>query len=260
MSILSLALTNLAVALGMMVLFWLLSLALKDASIVDPFWGTGFVVLAWVTFFNVSEISSRSVLLLILVTVWGLRLSIYLLWRNVGKGEDRRYGAMRDKHGKNFWWVSLITVFVLQGLIMWFVSLTFQSGMHGSQDGGSLYWLDWIGIAIWSVGFFFEAVGDYQMARFKADPSNKCRVMDRGLWSLTRHPNYFGDFCIWWGIFVIASASGAWWTILSPILMSVLLLKVSGVSLLESDIEERRPGYREYKNKTNSFFPWPARS
>ncbi len=246
---------NLAIALGMMFCFWLLSLVKQDASIVDPFWGTGFVVLAWVSIYFVDVVSARSILLVSMITIWGLRLSIYLLIRNSGHGEDRRYVAMREKHGKRFWWVSLLTVFGLQGVIMWFVSMTFQAGMFLSTSDGSLNWLDWIGFAIWSIGLFFEAVGDYQMSSFKSNPANKGKVMDRGLWKLTRHPNYFGDFCIWWGVFFVALASGGWWTILSPLLMSVLLMKVSGVTLLESDIEERRPGYREYKQNTNAFFP-----
>ena len=187
-------LTTLATIMATMALVWLLSLARRDASIVDPFWGSGFAIVAltasWLNF----PPSARTTLLVALTAVWGLRLSLFLLWRNWGHGEDRRYQAMRDHHGQRFWWVSLFTVFMLQAVILWFVSLPIQ--VTASQDETNpLHWLDGLGVLIWTIGFAFEAVGDWQLARFKADPANAGRVMDRGLWRFTRHPNYFGDFC-----------------------------------------------------------------
>jgi len=247
-------LTNLAVTLVLMFLLWLVATTRRDASIVDPFWGTGFIVVAWLSCVLNTPADVRPGLLACLTTVWGLRLSLFLLWRNWGHGEDRRYETMRQHHGARFWWVSLFTVFVLQGVILWFVAMPLQVAA-AINTAASVGWLDAIGAAVWGIGFFFETVGDWQLARFKADPRNAGRVMDRGLWRYTRHPNYFGDFCVWWGLYLIAVAGGAWWTVASPVLMSLLLMKVSGVTLLESTIVERRPEYAAYKARTNAFFP-----
>jgi steroid 5-alpha reductase family enzyme len=166
---------------------------------------------------------------------------------------------MRENHGPQFWWVSLFTVFLLQAVILWFVSMPLQvAAVKGASH--SLGGLDAAGIVAWCLGFVFESIGDWQLARFKADPASAGKVLDRGLWRYTRHPNYFGDFCVWWGLYAIAAAGGAWWTIGSPLVMSFLLLKVSGVSLLESTIVDRRPEYAEYQARTNAFFPGPPRT
>jgi len=251
-------LATLATIMAMMGLVWLLSLARRDASIVDPFWGSGFAIVALTAYWLNFPPSARTTLLVTLAAVWGLRLSLFLLWRNRGHGEDRRYQAMRNHHGQRFWWVSLFTVFMLQAVILWFVSLPIQ--VTASQDETNpLHWLDGLGVLIWTIGFAFEAVGDWQLARFKADPANAGRVMDRGLWRFTRHPNYFGDFAVWWGLYIIAAAGGAWWTLLSPLAMSFLLLKVSGVTLLEKTITDRRPDYANYQARTNAFFPGSPR-
>ncbi len=247
-------LTTLASIVAAMILLWIVSLIRRDASIVDPFWGAGFVLVAWLACQMTDAPSWRAWLLVALTTAWGLRLSTFLAWRNWGHGEDRRYAAMRRYHGRKFWWVSLFTVFLLQAGILWFVSLPIQAAM-AADSACKLSWLDAIGTSLWVIGFFFEAVGDWQLARFKADAANAGKVMDRGLWRYTRHPNYFGDFCVWWGLYLIAAAGGAAWTAASPILMSVLLMKVSGVSLLESTIADRRPEYAAYKARTNAFFP-----
>ena len=252
-------LINLAVALGMMTQMWIISVIRKDASIVDPFWGAGFAILSVISFLLTEAPDPRAILLMGLVVTWGVRLSVYLTLRNRHKGEDRRYTAMRDKHGTKFWWYSLISVFWLQGVIMWFVALPIQAGMYFGE-GHPLGWLDAVGVLVWLIGFIFESVGDYQMARFKSNPENKAKVMDRGLWGLTRHPNYFGDFMVWWGHFLVACGSAVWWTIFSPAFMSFLLIKVSGVALLEKDISHRRPGYREYIQTTNAFFPGRRRT
>ena len=253
MSFLQLILINLAAVVVAMGVMWVISIFRRDTSIVDPFWGFGFVILAWISCGLLSD-NPRAWLLMAMVSVWGLRLSAYLLWRNHGEPEDRRYVAMREHYGEAFWWKSIYVVFGLQGAIMWLVSLTFQAGMfYGDPELG---WLDALGVCVWLVGLFFESVGDYQMARFRANPENKGRVMDRGLWRFTRHPNYFGDFCIWWGVYLVAVAAGAWWTIFAPLGMSFLLVRVSGVRLLESDIADRRPEYRRYQERTNAFLPW----
>ena len=251
---------SLGLVIAIMLVMWLISLYLKNASIVDPFWGTGFVVIAWFTASWNLPFSARTWLLVSLVTIWGLRLSLFLLWRNCGHGEDSRYTAMRSHHGAPFWWISLFTVFLLQGLIMWFVSLPIQAVAVTKSAEANLNILDFVGCVVWAVGIIFESVGDWQLANFKTNPDNRGKVLDSGLWRYTRHPNYFGDFCVWWGIFIIGVAGGAWWTMASPVLMSLLLLKVSGVSLLEKTIVKRRPGYEDYIRRTNAFFPWLPKS
>lgn len=254
----TLALT-LAAALGLMIALWLVSLWCRDASIVDMYWGAGFAIIGWLTAWLIGALSPRGILLLSLTSLWALRLSGYLIWRNAGAPEDARYQKMRRKHGARFPLVSLGTVFLLQGALMWWVSLPVQVGQITA--GGSLGWLDGLGAAIWAVGVFFEAVGDWQLARFKADPRNEGEVMDQGLWRYTRHPNYFGDFCVWWGLYCVAASSPhGWATVGSPLLMTVLLLKVSGVAMLEKDIADRRPGYRAYIERTSAFFPWPPKA
>jgi steroid 5-alpha reductase family enzyme len=249
--------TNLAVIVGTLVLLWLISLRLKDASIVDIFWGLGFVTITWCTFFIARPTSSRYILLAVMVTIWGVRLAGYLAWRNIGKSEDYRYRAMRTKYGDRFPLISLFLVFGLQGVIMLIVSLPVQVTANSIN---SLNWLDALGVGAWFIGLFFETVGDLQLARFKANPDNQGKVMDRGLWRFTRHPNYFGDFMIWWGVFTIALAGGSvWWTIISPLLMSFLLIRVSGVALLENSLRTRTIGYDNYVRNTSAFFPLPPK-
>jgi len=241
---------------ALMILTWLVSLVLKDASIVDMIWGLGFVVVAWTTFLLAAENGRRGLLLTMMITIWGLRLSGYLVWRNLGKPEDYRYQAMRDRAPRWFGLISLFRVFLLQGALMWVVSVPVVVSQTGGPD---LYWLDFVGIGIWAIGLFFETVGDIQLASFKTRPDSKGKVMDRGLWRYTRHPNYFGDFAVWWGHYLVAFAGGAWWTVFSPISMSFLLLRVSGVSMLEKTISGRRPEYEEYARRTNVFFPGPPK-
>ena len=235
---------------------WLLSLALRDASIVDIIWGAGFVVVAWSTFVA-ADGGPRELLVALMVTAWGLRLSAYLWWRNHGKGEDYRYVAMRKHFGAKFPIVSLFTVFGLQGVLMWIVSLPVQVS-SASRTDIDLFLV--LGAALWIVGLGFESVGDAQLAQFKANPANAGTVMDRGLWRFTRHPNYFGDFCVWWGIYVTALGTPwGWATIMGPIAMSTLLIRVSGKGLLEKTIGRRRAGYDKYIATTSGFFPRPPK-
>lgn len=255
-SLLMLLAVNLGMIVCIFIMLWLVSLLLRDASIVDPCWGMGFVVIAAISSVITKFFEPRSFLLVMLTAVWGVRLSGYLVWRNWGHGEDRRYQAMRQKHGNRFWIESLGTVFVLQALLVWFVAWPVQVGI---ATGGQLNLIDYIGVALWLIGFCFESVSDWQLTRFKSKRKHAGLVLDQGLWRYTRHPNYFGDFCVWWGLYLIAAAGGAWWTVLSPLVMSFLLIKVSGVALLESTITERRPEYRRYIEQTSAFFPWPPR-
>lgn len=237
-----------------MVALWLVSLPLRNASIVDVFWGPAFVVAAWTAALAGDGGGARRPLALALVSLWGLRLGLHLARRNLGHGEDPRYAAMRGGHGRRFWWVSLFTVFLLQAALAWVISLPVQAAVLGPATPLGL--LDLAAAVLWATGLAFEAIGDAQLARFRADPRNRGRALDTGLWRYTRHPNYFGDACAWWGLGLLGVSAGAPWTLISPLLMTFLLLKVSGVALLERDIAERRPAYRDYVARTSAFFPW----
>ena len=239
-----------------MAIVWALSLPLRDASIADVFWGPGFafvaIVAAWL-----SPPSDRATLLVVLTSVWGLRLALHIgtRWRKK-KEEDRRYQAMRATWGDRFPVVSLFTVFLLQGGLLWIVSLPLQAGAALGADH-PLGALDLAGTLLFAVGLAFEAVGDAQLARFLSDPASRGRVMETGLWRYTRHPNYFGDALLWWGLGLIGAGTGALWCLAGPALMSFLLVRVSGVSLLEKDIAGRRPEYVAYVRRTSPFLPLP---
>lgn len=236
---------------------WVLSLILKNASIVDSLWSLLFAGAA-VTYAITTDAPGgpRRMLVLVLVAVWAVRLSGYITWRNWGEGEDPRYQAMRRKQGPAFPTKSLVTVFLLQGLIAWVVSLPLVVAVDGSDDLGPLALF---GALVWAIGFAFEAGGDLQLARFKGDPANAGVVMDRGFWRYTRHPNYFGDATQWWGFWLIAADAGGWWTAIGPAVMTFMLLRVSGVALLERRMARTRPQYADYVAKTNAFLPGRSR-
>ena len=244
---------------AIMVLLWLLSLWLKNSGIVDIFWGTGFVIFAWVAFLlTPNGFITRKVLLCVLVTIWGLRLSLHILIRNWGKPEDYRYQTWRKEAGQSWWWKSLFKVFLLQGIILLIVASPLLVAQFMNQHDPT--WWDLFAIVVWLIGFTFEALGDWQLMRFKADPTNEGRLLTSGVWRYTRHPNYFGDATQWWAYYLIALAAGGWWTIYSPILMTGLLLRVSGVTLLEKSLKQTKPGYQDYIETTNEFIPWfPSR-
>ena len=248
-----------AAVVALMLLTWLVSVVLKDASIVDIAWGFGFVVIAWVALATADGYDGRRWLITLLTTAWGLRLTAYLFFRNKGKGEDYRYRAMRRRWGPRFPIISLVTVFALQGVLMYIVSMPVQvAQLSGTPD--NLTVLDFVGAAVCIAGIGFESIGDWQLSRFKADPANAGKVMDRGLWRYTRHPNYFGDALVWWGLFLVALSR--WENLLvifAPIVMTVLLTRVSGVPLLEASLTRRREGYAEYIRRTSSFIPRPPK-
>jgi steroid 5-alpha reductase family enzyme len=245
-----------AAILGLMTLLWLFSLFIKNASIVDVFWGIGFVIIAWLDYAISPFMSSTKWLLLILVTIWGLRLALHIGIRNWGKPEDFRYAKWREESGPRWWWVSFFKVFLLQGILMWIIAAPIIS-IRVTDGIPPLSPLAVLGALVWAYGFFFEAVGDWQLARFKANPPNKGKLMTTGVWKYTRHPNYFGDAAQWWGFYLIALSAGSWWTIFSPAIMTYLLVRVSGVAMLEKTMKEK-PGYEEYARKTNAFVPqWP---
>jgi steroid 5-alpha reductase family enzyme len=246
-----------AVALAAyMFALWALSVPLRDVSIVDPAWPLGFVAVSWLAFAIGDGSSGRRLLLALLVSLWGARLGGYLIARKLReRREDPRYADMRSVRGAGFLAWSLGGIFLTQGALIFVVSLPVQGAAARAAGLGAL---DWIGVAVWVVGMFFEAVGDAQLARFKGDERNRGGIMREGLWRYTRHPNYFGDFAVWWGIYLVALSAGAWWAIAGPAVMSVLLIRVSGRDLLEKRMRDR-PGYAEYASRTSSFFPLPPR-
>jgi steroid 5-alpha reductase family enzyme len=253
-------LAGLATASIMMLVMWGASVPTRDASLVDRVWGLAFVVLAWTYAIAADVWSDRAVLALVLVTVWGSRLSLFITWRNWGHGEDARYAAMRARRPDSFTSRSLVSVFLLQAVLAWLVSVPLLAATALPSEG--LGWLDALAVVVWSVGFAFEAGGDAQLARFLADPANRGRVMDRGLWRYTRHPNYFGDTAVWWSFLLLALAVGAWWGAAGTLLMSFLIVKVSGVALTDRRMARSgstREGYDEYVRRTNAFFPGPRR-
>lgn len=246
---------NLAAVGGLMTLGWAISLALRNVTVVDSLWGLGFILIAWNSFILAGAGPGRSLLLCLLVTIWGLRLSVYLTWRNWGKGEDPRYGSWRKAAGSRFWIVSLGKVFWLQALFLWVIAWALQHGIVQSAPS-ALTWLDLLGTGIWAAGMIIEAVADAQLAAFKRRPENRGRVMDKGLWAWSRHPNYFGEALVWWGVFIIVlSTPVSFWTVVSPILITLVLTKMTGVPLTEKTIAEKRPEYRRYIETVPAFFP-----
>ena len=246
---------SLVVILTFAFLGWLLSLIRKNVTHVDSMWSLFFVLAALTTaafVLFVYPAPARLMLVLACVTVWALRLFVYLTWRNWGPHEDSRYIKIRQNNQPYFWLKSIVIIFALQGVLAWLISISLHAAIAATAP---LNWLDYTGIALFLFGFIWEVVADNQLSKFKANPSNKKQVLNTGLWRYSRHPNYFGECCIWWAFYLFALATGAWWAIISPLLMTLLLLKVSGVSLLESTIAERRPAYTDYIRSTNAFFP-----
>lgn len=242
--------------LSLMTLLWILSVIIKNASIVDIFWGIGFVIVNAFYFSITENIYTRNIILLILVSLWGTRLSTYIGWRNIGKGEDFRYQQFRQNYGpQRYWWFSYFQVFLLQGILLMIISLPLL-GAHHNTNSNNLNWLDYLGMLLWVIGFFFESVGDIQMALFKRKKENKGKVLNKGLWKYTRHPNYFGDSTVWSSYGIICMASGIYWPIIGSILMTILIIKVSGVYLLERSLKNKKPEYIEYIRKTSAFVPW----
>lgn len=242
--------------LGLAIAAWLLSLKLGDVSIVDSLWSVMFLLALGVYLIVADPLGWRVELIFILVAAWALRLSGYITWRNHGRGEDHRYQAIRRNNQPNFEFKSLYLVFGLQGFLAWVICLPTLAAVSGQTPPGPL---DYAGVVLWLTGMFFEVVGDAQLARFRANRSNDDAVLNTGLWRYTRHPNYFGEFLIWWGFYLLALSAGGGWTVFAPLLMSFLLLRVSGVAMLEKDISQRRPAYQDYLRQTNAFFPGPPR-
>lgn len=241
---------------------WLISLWKKDASIVDRFWGLLFVFLSFAYFIVFDEINWRTILILVLVTLWGVRLSLHIHLRNRGHSEDIRYRRMRDEHGASFWWYSFFSVFLLQGTLALLISAPLYA-VFSATSPEYFIWSDALGLILWTIGFAFEAGSDWQLKRFKSKPENKGKLLTTGFWALTRHPNYFGDACLWWGFYFFATGVNfGWVSFIGPATMTIFLRYVSGVSLLEKDLKNSKPGYKNYIENTPAFFPrlWPQRS
>ena len=248
---------GLAATLPLGVLAWALATARRNAGLVDIFWSLFVAGAACAYAAGAPALGARAWLVLALVAAWASRLAAHLAMRNWGAPEDHRYRAIRERNEPGFAWKSLYLVFGLQAVLAWAVSAPLAAAIGGPAD--DLGFADGAGAALAVFGLAFEAVADAQLARFRAEPRNAGRVMERGLWRYSRHPNYFGEFCVWWGLWVVAAGAGGAWTAFAPLLMSVLLLRVSGVALLEKDIGERRPAYVNYRLRTNAFFPGPRR-
>ena len=249
-------LLTLLVVLACTTALWLLSLALKDVSIIDVFWAVGFFIVTLVA--NRLQAGPRGLLLLALTGVWAARLGIHLLVRLIKIGhEDYRYTAMRRHAPQTFWIKSLATIFCLQAVLLWLISMPLQAAIPSPRP---LALLDYVGIGVAVVGILIEAIADFQLTRFRDNPANAGKVMDRGLWHYSRHPNYFGDCVMWWGYYLIALSAGAWWSIVAPVIMTFLLLRFSGVALMEKSIGKRRPEYDEYIRRTSTFVPLPPKA
>lgn len=235
---------------------WLASLYLQNAAIIDIFWGLGFVTLSWIYFLGTPDgYLPRKLLICGMTLVWGVRLSFYIYWRNRSRPEDYRYRAWRAAAGKDWWWQSYFKIFLLQGFLMWIISTPLLAAQAVATPA-RLTWLDFAGLGLWAFGFTFEALADWQLQRFKSVPANQGHVLRQGLWRYTRHPNYFGDAVQWWGFYLPAASTGAYWAIFSPAIMTFLLRQVSGVTLLEKTLVHSKPEYQDYMQTTNAFFPW----
>ncbi len=247
-----------AALVAMFSLLWLASLPLRNASIVDMWWGPGFVVAALSYASAHQVLDPRGMAVVAVVTLWAVRLAWHIGRRNVGHGEDPRYAAWRTQHGASWWWFSWVKVFFLQATVAWIVSWPIGAALNGVPAFPTAR--DAVGLLLALFGLGFEAVADAQLRRFKAE-APRGAICDVGLWRYSRHPNYFGESLVWWGLFLVAAGSpGGWVTIVSPLLITWLLLRVSGVTLLEQGLKASKPGYAEYVRKTSTFVPWPPRA
>lgn len=240
-----------------MVIFFLAARRLKDNSIVDIAWGSGFVIVALYTLLRSPAVYARQVLLTLMVAAWGVRLAVYIFFRNRGRGEDERYAAFRKKWGHRAAVKSFFFIFMFQGILLFIIASPIIR--INTSLPSTLHWLDAAGIVLFVFGFLFEATADRQMSRFKIKPENRGKLMTSGLWKYSRHPNYFGEVTLWWGIFLMALPTPyGWVTLISPLIITLLILCFSGVPLLEKKFETR-PGFADYQARTSKFFPLPPR-
>lgn len=236
-------------------LWFVVSLIKMRNDLADVAWGLGFVLLAWASYFLSGKPGPRGLLTDILVSIWGLRLAWHIYSRNKGKTEDYRYLSWRKEWGKWFYIRSYLQVYLLQGILLFIIALPVLAINKNSES--PVGWSDFAGMAVWTFGFYFETLGDMQLAQFVRNPANKGKLMQSGLWTYTRHPNYFGEVVLWWGIFIISLGNEhSFYTIVSPITITILILFISGIPLLEKKYAGR-PDFEEYKKRTSVFFPFP---
>lgn len=252
-------LANFGLIMACMICLWVISIPIGDVSFVDSFWAIGFVVVAVSTYLMMGVETQRRLVILVITAIWGFRLGAHLFLRWRREGADGRYVAMLGKSPGNRHWHSLKVVFLTQGPILWLVSLPIQLGQIDPLPA-ELGLLGYIGVAVAIVGILFETIGDWQLTAFKSDPASHGQVMDRGLWRYTRHPNYFGDACVFWGLFFVAAETSLGkWSVIGPLLLTWTLIKWSGAALLERRMKRSRPGYAEYLQRTSGFLPWPPK-
>ncbi|MXP15467.1 DUF1295 domain-containing protein [Altererythrobacter confluentis] len=261
-------LTNAAILLALVLALWVISMTINDVSFIDAFWGAGMGVLAITSWMQLAGRGTLATLIMIMAAAWGFRLGIYLFRRWSHEGEDQRYERMlrKDREQGRFALAALTKVFLGQAVLLFMVCLPAQTGIIAAGAAGIGPWVQaplvGAGLALYCVGIFFEWVGDWQLARFKADPANKGKVLDTGLWRYTRHPNYFGDACAWWGIWLVAAHTGnaaVMWSVIGPLFLTFTLTKWSGAALLEKGMKKTRPEYDSYKQRTSAFIPLPPR-
>ena len=247
-------LIGLAAVIALGILLWLVSLAVRDSSIIDIAWGPLLFLIGVTYYATTTAPGSRARLMMALVALWAVRLAAHIGARNLGHGEDFRYAAWRAQHPDTWWIRSYFKVFLLQGVIAWIVAMPLYYAITTNAPAHWTMW-DWAGVEVFAFGFLFEAIGDEQLRRFKANPANKGRVMNTGLWRYTRHPNYFGEAVLWWGLGLIGVAAGGWLGLVGPAIITFLLIRVSGVAMLEKTLKETKPGYADYIARTPAFFP-----
>lgn len=246
--------TAAATVLATVVVLWLVSVAIRDASIIDVFWGPLFVAIGWVLLaVALDTVTPKQLLVVLLVTLWGLRLGFHLGSRNLGMGEDDRYRIWRHHGGTNWWLTSLYRVYLLQGAIALIVATPIVAAF---RDGRPPEWINWFGVPVWVVGFSIEAVADVQLTRFRTSPENSAAVLDVGLWRYSRHPNYFGDALQWWGLGLVTFSGIAWWSFVGPLVMTLVFVNLSN-DVIERGLKKRRPEYAHYIECTSAFFPRP---
>ena len=251
-------LIGLVAVVSLFTALWLASLAVRNSSIVDMWWGPGILLVGLTYHLTTHGHPTRAIIVVSLLTLWAVRLAWHIGARNIGHGEDFRYAKWRQERGASWWWFSYFKVFLLQSVIAWIVSWPLYPAM-ASTTPRALTFVDMLGVALFVTGFLFEAVGDEQLRRFKKDPARKGRVLDSGLWRYTRHPNYFGEALLWWGLGCFCVATGQYLPLIGPAIMTYLLLRVSGVTMLESALRETKPEYAAYIARTSAFFPRPPR-
>lgn len=254
-----LLIANFGVAMVAVLALWLISIPLRDVSIIDMFFAVIIFAMGAVSYLFGEGVPVRKTLVLILVGIWALRITVHLIKRNWGHGEDARYTKLRSwvSDDRSFYWLSLKKVFLLQGVVLWFASLPIQVAQVYSTPS-SLGWPAFLGIGLWAVGLYFETVADLQLTRFRANPDNQGTVLNTGLWRYSRHPNYFGELCVWWGLFLVACDNViGLLTIVGPLAYTYLVINVTGQRTLEKKLERERPGYTAYMATTSAIIPRP---